>query len=458
MAKNYRPVALTSHLIKIFEKVVRGHLVYFIESNDLMNPNQHGFRAGHSCLSQLLQHHDTITKILEEGWNVDVVYLDFAKAFDKVDLNIVLQKLHDLGVVGKLFCWIRGFLVGRRQCVTVGGIKSEFVPVVSGVPQGSVIGPLLFLVLLRDIDTGISYANVASFADDTRVSAGIKTTEDAVKIQADLDRIFEWARENNAEFNSEKFECVRYGRDELLKDSTDYKSDAGTTIKRSEHVRDLGVTVSQDATYAEHTRNIVISASQKCGWILRTFKTRDQLALTTLWKSLVAPTLDYCCQLWSPSTLALIRNLESIQMNFLKKIAGMSGKDYWQLMRALKMSSLQRRRERYICIYVWKILEGLVPNFGIQSVHNIRRGRHCTVPAIKGTAPQRLQTIRFNSMGVLGPRLFNHLPVHIRNITECSVNTFKKALDSHLSGIPDEPRVPNLVKYCSKGSNSLLEY
>ena len=180
--------------------------------------------------------------------------------------------------------------------------------------------------------------------------------------------------------------------------------------------------------------------------------------MITLWKSLIAPILDYCCQLWSPSKQGQITALENVQHSFFKKIAGTTGLDYWDLLKLLKMSSLQRRRERYICIYMWKIIEGLVPKFGIRFHHNRRRGRLCSVPQVCTTAPHTLQTIRFNSMGVHGPRLFNSLPVNIRNMAECPVDTFKAALDKHLDTVPDEPRVPRLVKYCQKSSNSLLEY
>ena len=109
-------------------------------------------------------------------------------------------------------------------------------------------------------------------------------------------------------------------------------------------------------------------------------------------------------------------------------------------------------------MYVWKILEGLVPNFGLESTNNKRRGRSCVVPTVKRTAGQRIQTIRHNSMGVLGPRIFNCLPSKVRDISGCSIDTFKKALDKYLDIVPDEPRVPQMVKYCSKSSNSLLQY
>ena len=134
----------------------------------------------------------------------------------------------------------------------------------------------------------------------------------------------------------------------------------------------------------------------------------------------------------------------------------MGGLDYWDQLKLLNLYSLQRRRERYICIYVWKILEGIVPNFGVEVVCNKRTGRYCKVPHIRTTAPCRIRTIRYNSMGVNGPRVFNSLPLILRNTSGCSVGSFKRALDNHLSAVPDEPRVPGLIKHCSRGSNSLI--
>merc|ERR1712215_393203 len=123
-----------------------------LEKNGLLNPRQHGFRAGRSCLSQLLAHFETVTQILEDGDNVDVIYLDFSKAFDKVDFLVTFHKIKHLGITGRLGKWIYSFLTGRTQTVIVNGAKTDTSEVNSGVPQGSVLGPLLFLILLGDID------------------------------------------------------------------------------------------------------------------------------------------------------------------------------------------------------------------------------------------------------------------------------------------------------------------
>ena len=155
--------------MKIFEKVLRNHIVAHLEETGLLNPGQHGFRAGRSSLSQLLAHFETVTQILEDGDNVDVIYLDFSKAFDKVDFLVTLRKIKHLGITGRLGKWIYSFLTGRTQTVIVNGAKSDTSEVKSSVPQGCVLSPLLFLILLGDICKSVTSAFVSNFADDTLI-------------------------------------------------------------------------------------------------------------------------------------------------------------------------------------------------------------------------------------------------------------------------------------------------
>ena len=285
---------------------------------------------------------------------------------------------------------------------------------------------------------------------------GVSSSNDTQVLQADLDQVYRWAHTNNALFNSEKFQCLRYGTNQDLKNTTSYRSDGGTIIKSESSVRDLGVTMSDNALFSEHIANVVQSANLKCGWVLRTFKTRNRLPLLTLWRSLVLPIVDYCSQLWSPSKPGLIQMIEMVQVNFLKKIKDIPKLDYWEQLKFLKMYSLQRRRERYCIIYVWKILENRVPNFGIEVGCSKRLGRYCIIPHVRQSSSCRTQNIRFGSMGINGPRLFNSLPPIIRNISDCSIDVFKRAVDKHLESIPDEPRTPGLIRYCSRNTNSIV--
>ena len=460
-AKNYRPVALTSHIIKIFEKVLRNNIVSHMEENNLLNPGQHGFRAGRSCLSQLLSHVETITKILEDGDNVDVIYLDFSKAFDKVDFLVTLRKIKHLGISGNIGKWIYSFLTGRTQCVIVNGMRSDVSEVKSGVPQGSVLGPLLFLILLGDIDKSVSSAFVSSFADDTRVGHRIKTAEDINSLQEDLKAIYQWSADNNMKFNSEKFECIRYGKRRDIHETTVYLSDTNTVIAPKDQIKDLGVIISSNCLFKNQIDNVVKTASKLCGWILRTFKTRTPRLMILLWKSLVLSKLDYCSQLWSPIGKGDIQKLEMVQRSFIRKIDDMRHFDYWTQLKKLHLYSLERRRERYIIIYIWRILEHQVPDLTSGEIYSIneggRLGRKSSFPSISNSAPPEIKKIRYASLSSRGPQLFNILPAELRNLNNCSVEIFKRALDRFLTNIPDEPLIPGYTAMRRADSNSLVD-
>ena len=287
---NYRPISPTSHIIKMFEKVIRRYMVEFIEENELFNQTQHGFRIGRSCISQLLQQYDRILTIVEEGKNVDVVYIDFAKAFDKVDFKVLLEKVASLGIGGKVGRWLHTFLSNRTQRVMMNGKLSDPSAVLSGVPQGSVLGPLLFLLVIGDIDNGLGISVLSSFADDTRILAAVSNVIQASKLQQDLEVVYEWARTNKMEFNSSKFELLRYWlNDDALKYCTNYTSPSGSIIPEKDHVKDLGVTLSDDGKFNEHVRKVIVKVKNLTSWILRSFSNRSAEVMLTLWKSLVLP-------------------------------------------------------------------------------------------------------------------------------------------------------------------------
>ena len=453
MAKQYRPIALTSHLVKIFEKVLRRYLVVFLEANGLFNPGQHGFRNGRSCLSQLLMHYEQVLDGLETGTNVDVIYLDFAKAFDKLDFTVTLDKIRNLGIGGKLIKWIQSFLTGREQSVIVNGTASAPTEVVSGVPQGSVVGPLIFLILISDIDSNVNSSFVSSFADDTRIGRKINSVDDIQALQQDLNSVYKWANDNNMQFNCDKFECLKYGKGDL-KSAARYTTEDGREIEVKEATRDLGVLISSDGSFSHHINKVCDTGSKLCSWILRTFKTRQRHPMITLWKSLVLPHFDYCCQLWAPDKTGDIQKLERIQKSFLSKISGYRHLNYWELLKALNINSLERRRDRYSIIYTWRMLEKQVPNIGIQE-DITQRGRRCIVPPINNAADAWSRRLRESSLSVRGPSLFNVAPRNVRDMKRCKTEQFKAALDEWLNTIPDEPLLPGYTAMRRRESNSV---
>ena len=458
--KNYRPVALTSHIVKVFERVVRRALVKHLEDNDLLPSGQHGFRAFRSTLTQLLSYWDTILEELEQGNGVDVIYTDFSKAFDKVETGVLIHKLRDCGISGKVGTWIAAFLdsTARQQAVVVDGRVSSLTPVVSGVPQGTVLGPILFLVHIRDIANSLSDGTSAtSFADDTRVKRGINSLEDCDILQADLQTIYDWARHVNMHFNSDKFECMRLWPRQSTTPDFKYLGPDGNTIEVKESLKDLGVHISSDLSFKLQVEKTVGSASKLAGWGLRTFRRRSLQTLKGIWKSLVQPKLDYCSQFWSPGDQESINRIESVQRHFFSQVSCRlaDSLNYWEKLELFKLASQERRRDRYMIIFIWKISQGLVHGYSLEftSIQG-RRGRSCIPRSVVHSSPGLVRRARENSLGSKGARMFNLLPGHIRNIDSDKVEVFKTALDDFLSRVPDQPTTAGLGRAAE--SNSLL--
>ena len=318
--------------------------------------------------------------------------VNVSQRFDKLDFNITLHKLKSLGIDGKLGRWIHSFLTGRYQRVVVNGEKSQPAPVLSGVPQGSVIGPILFLIMIGDIDNDVAHAFLSSFADDTRVGKSVQNEHDAQLLQQDLNHVYNWATQNNMTFNDTKFEMLRYGRNTELKESTSYVSNTGSPIQPKASLKDLGVTMSSSGDFKDHIEKVTDTVRDLSAWILRSFKSRSRTLMLQLWKSIVIPRLDYCSQLWNPHNVQAIQQLEDLQKSYVRQIAGFRHMDYWDALKKLGLYSLQRRRERYQIIYLWSILESKVPNIittsdtpliRTQSEVDSRRGRTIRIPTLK---------------------------------------------------------------------------
>ena len=460
---SYRPVSLTSHLIKTFERVLKKVLQNHLEVTLALNDQQHGFRSRRSCLSQLLSHYNEILKGMEEGGNVDTVYLDFSKAFDKVDIGILCHKMRELGIHGNLAIWIFNFLTNRKQAVIANGAKSSESNVSSGVPQGTVLGPLLFLIMINDIDKEVSESIISIFADDTRLTKVINEEEDLELFQDDLEKLYKWAAENNMAFNGSKFEVLRYGFNEDLKCVSNYMTPgAEDTIDVKSVLRDLGIMMNDQATWKDHIDKVGSQVNQKAGWVLRTFRCRTTSFLKQMWKSLIQGHIDYCSQLWQPLQSGDLQRIENLQKTYTKKIPQVRDINYWERLKVLKINSQQRRFERYRILYTWKILEGLAPNCGVVESTTDRAGRQCSVPTLKTKSRQKIKTLRNQSFQVNGPQLFNTLPKYIRDMSNCSVTDFKEKLDQYLSVIPDQPLIGNLIPatcdlYSLSPSNSLID-
>lgn len=295
---------------------------------------------------------------------------------------------------------------------------------------------------MGDIDLSVKDASLSSFADDTRLTMKVSSESDIEKMQADLNSVYEWSKQNNMMFNNTKFELLQYGKDLDLKSKSKYKTTASTQIQPKTQTKDLGILMTDDATFKSHINKIVENTKQLTSWILRVFRSRSPEVLLPLWKSLVIPRLEYSSQLWSPASKGQIKVLEALQWSYLKKINCVHRMTYNNALKQLKLYSLQRRRERYQAIYSWKIAEGIVPNLHppMQTHATQRKGRLFQLPPVLNNSTSFAKL--HNSFRYQAPRTFNALPKSLRSITSCPVLKFKTALDKFLKTLPDEPPIP----------------
>ena len=363
-----------------------------------------------------------------------------------------------MGLTGNLGIFLHSFLTDKEQTILANGVKSGLSNVKSGVLQGTVLGPILFLVMINDIDENIE-SEIALFCDDTRVMKAVNKESDVEALQDDLNRLYEWQEANNMLFNGKKFEILRYGKNEDLKNETNYFTpNFEDIIEEKDCLRDLGVLMSNTASFSNHVNQVCTKVNQKSGWILRTFRCRDTIFLKHMWKSLVQPHVDYCSQLYFPKPTDM-EKVENLFRTYSKKIPELRSLNYWERLKCLKTYSQERRLERYRIIYVWKILRGLVPNCGLEfSERETRRGVECLIPPIQGNS--KVKSLREQSFKVHGGRLFNSIPKNIRNMSG-NLEDFKELLDKYLQTIPDEPKVESYTpsacdQITCKPSNSII--
>ena len=260
---NYRPVSLTSIVCKMMESILRDQIMKFMDECNLLSEHQHGFRSGRSCVTQLIAVLDEWTGMIEEEGGVDVAYLDFSKAFDSVPHQRLLKKVRAHGISGNLLNWIQSFLAERRQCVVINGKRFAWEKVISGIPQGSVLGPILFVIYINDLPDVLK-GHVKMFADDTKVFTHIRDQKDSDILQEDLDSLSKWSDRWQLRFNVEKCGIMHYGRQEF---KTTYSMEGGGSRKDlevREEEKDLGVTFDPTLKFSKHVGDIANKANRDC--------------------------------------------------------------------------------------------------------------------------------------------------------------------------------------------------
>ena len=267
LACNYRPVSLTCVPCKLLEHTVCSNIMAHLDEYKLLSERQHAFRKKHSCETQLTTVINDWAQILDNGRQVDTFILDFEKAFDTPPHELLKSKLFGCGIGGKTLKWIDSFLCYRQQWVVVNGAKLDWAPVLSGVPQGTVLGPFLFSLYINDISTVID-SEIRLFADDCVCYREIKDIEDTLKLQKDIDQLGCWARKWGMRFQPVKCNMMQITRKWIKKIHASYTLE-GMVLENVENIKYLGITITNDLRWNAHVSNVCTKANRTLGFLRR---------------------------------------------------------------------------------------------------------------------------------------------------------------------------------------------
>ena len=434
---NYRPISLLSIISKVLERLIHKHL--YSKLSHKFYKNQHGFLQGKSTCTQLVSFVHEIGKILDQSKQVDIIYMDFSKAFDSVPHNLLIDKLKHNGICGSVLKWFESYLCNRYQRVTIEGFVSDWLPVKSGVPQGSILGPLLFLLYINDLPDVVRNSDVALFADDTKLYLEVTNIENCRDVQLDLESLHQWSLKWKLSFNASKCKVLSITRSKnpFLFDYTLN----GTKLERVQEFIDLGVTLDSHLNWNKHVTKLINKAKRIMGLIKRSIGYKaPQSVKRQLYISLVRSQLEYCTPVWSGLSKENTTAIERVQRAATRYILDFPNKNYKERLAELTLMPLSYRRELFDVNFMFKcinneynvILSNYV-SFTRDNTVNTRNTSDPTMLCIPKCNTTTFMKSYFNRMA----HTWNSVPPHLRNCSDYSV--FK----------------PRMYRYCKQISDSL---
>ena len=430
---NYRPVSLTSVVCKMCERVFKSQWTEFLERRELISNKQFGFRKGRSCVTNLLSFYSRVVDKVQErdGW-VDCIYLDLKKVFDKVSHRRLLWKVeHKGGLTGQTLKWMESYLRGREMRTMVKDAKSEWREVTSGVPQGSVLAPILFLVYINDMPEGVkSYMNL--FADDAKLLRHIKDEEDCKILQEDLNKIWRWSRKWQMEFNVEKSQVMEMGGGGRRPVWT-YTVEEGMELRKVQREKDLGVIIQSNIQSDSHIDRIFGETYNVIKNVGLAFHYMDKEMMKKLLVTVIRPRLEYAQVVWSPYKKKHIKKLERLQRMATKMVPEIRELTYEERLRAMDLPTMEKRRERGDLIQIFKLLNrmDIVDNKDLLMREEIV-GRSTRGHSMKLRKGRCLRDVKKYSFPQRCVEMWNELSEEV--ISAKSVHSFKERLDKYRYG------------------------
>ena len=440
LCDNYRPISLTSIICKIMESIIRDHIMKHMLENRLFSTKQYGFLPNRTTSLQLLKVLDEWTEALNNSQSIEIIYMNFKKAFDSVPHNRLLHKLNYYKIEGPTFAWIKSFLTERLQQVTVNGKSSNTQKTCSGIPQGSVLGPLLFVIFINDLPDKL-LTKVFLFADDTKIykmhPKDHHQQEDEDEIDKDLQSLDKWSENWLLQFNAQKCKQLYVHKPrQTINKKTRYLNNEDhnqVPLQCVDKEKDLGITIDNHLSFQHHINNMVAKASRNMGIIRRTFIHLEKCIFLPLYTTLVRSHLEYGHSTWSPYLIRDINRLEAVQRAATKKVNGLRYIPYTDRLKYLGLPTLAFRRLRGDMIDTYKILHKIYdPDASVELKRDTagRRGNDLKLLVEGGITAD----IRKYSFRVRIVRHWNGLPNSV--VMAPSLNSFKNKLDNHWKDHP----------------------
>ena len=354
---SYRPISLTSVVSKLLERILHTYMEQYLLSNSLICRNQHGFLKRKATATNLLECMNDWTKSVDNKCPVDAIYVDLAKAFDSVSHPKLMFKLKEIGFGGGVLEWLRSFLCSRVQCVRVQNFLSPYEPVLSGVGQGTILGPLIFLVYVNEVMTvPLSNSCLKLYADDAKLYGEAKSIPEAREIQSDLDKVSTYFNDWQLNVNVDKCEVLHLGYGNPNFQYVISNAD----LPQVSFCRDLGILISNDFNSLKHCTQISRNAYFKLKQFQMCFSCSDVNFQVFVFKTYIRPLLEYNTHIWSPHLIRDINTVENVQRRFTKFLPGMRNRPYTARLERLELESLEVRRIRYDLIFFYKMVNGVM--------------------------------------------------------------------------------------------------
>jgi len=421
-ACNYRPISLTSCVCKVFESMLKTELTSFLEHHNLFSACQFGFRSERSTVSQLTLFYDELIMSHNKNESTDIVYIDFMRAFDTVCHSKLMLKLAAYGVADPVLRWLSSFLEGRSQRVQVNSSLSEEVPVRSGVPQGTVLGPLLFLLYVNDLPSQL-HVPCKMFADDLKLHVSFANNTNEGDLDDALRSLEEWTQRWQLRIAVEKCSVMHVGKNNPRQP----RNLCGAPLPVASQMKDLGVIFSETLDFKPHITAMVSKASRMSNIVFRVLRSKDPLVLSKAFKVFVRPHLEYASCVWSPQAVGEKDLVESVQRRFTRRLFArcrLAPQPAIERLKLLQLQPLERRRIEADLLLVHKIFSGkagIDPSCLFLLLNSRTRGHRYRV---KFRMPPRSNLVQ-NSFAFRTIRTWNDLPIPLVSSTSSS---FKSGL------------------------------